>query len=61
MHNQANGLLRQRAICPLEVSGPECGGVPRFPRPWRSFLRNYVPDIAAIDMCVVGTATFRLL
>jgi putative transposase len=28
---------------------------------WRSFLSNHLPDIAAIDMFVVATATFRLL
>src|SRR5262245_52261211 len=28
---------------------------------WRTFLRNHMPDIAAIDMFVVVTATFRLL
>jgi putative transposase len=28
---------------------------------WRSFLRNHLPDIAAIDMFVITTATFRLL
>jgi putative transposase len=31
------------------------------PRPWRSFLRNHLPDIAAVDMFVVATATFQLL
>jgi hypothetical protein len=35
---------------------------PKVPSPtWRTFLRNYLPDIAAIDMFVVATATFRLL
>jgi hypothetical protein len=35
---------------------------PKVPSPtWRSFLRNHLPDIAAIDMFVVVTATFRLL
>jgi hypothetical protein len=35
---------------------------PRLPSPTcRSFLRNHLPDIAAIDMFVVVTATFRLL
>jgi putative transposase len=28
---------------------------------WRSFLHNHLPDIAAIDMFVVATATFQLL
>jgi hypothetical protein len=27
----------------------------------RNFLRNHLPDIAAIDMFVVATATFQLL
>jgi hypothetical protein len=27
---------------------------------WRSFLRNYLPDIAAIDMFVVATAMLRV-
>src|SRR5262249_27656166 len=35
---------------------------PKVPSPtWRSFLRNHLPDLAAIDMFVVATATFRLL
>src|SRR5215467_12437131 len=35
---------------------------PKVPSPtWRSFLHNHLPDIAAIDMFVVPTATFRLL
>jgi len=35
---------------------------PKVPSPtWRSFLRNHLPDIAAIDMFVVFTATFQLL
>ena len=35
---------------------------PKVPSPtWRSFLHNHLPDIAAIDMFVVATATFRLL
>jgi putative transposase len=28
---------------------------------WRSFLHNHLTDVAAIDMFVVATATFRLL
>jgi hypothetical protein len=28
---------------------------------WRTFLRNYMCDMAAVDMFVVGTATFQLL
>jgi hypothetical protein len=28
---------------------------------WRSLMRNHLPDIAAIDMFVVATATFQLL
>jgi putative transposase len=35
---------------------------PKVPSPtWRSFLHNHLPDIAAIDMFVVATATFQLL
>src|SRR5450755_3963577 len=35
---------------------------PKVPSPtWRSFLHNHLTDIAAIDMFVVTTATFRLL
>jgi hypothetical protein len=35
---------------------------PKVPSPtWRSFLRNHLPDVAAIDIFVVSTATFRLL
>jgi putative transposase len=35
---------------------------PKVPSPtWRSFLRNHMRDIAAIDMFVVATVTFRLL
>jgi putative transposase len=35
---------------------------PRVPSPtWRSFLRNHLPELAAIDMFVVVTATFQLL
>src|SRR5204863_3464010 len=35
---------------------------PRVPSPtWRSFLRNHLPDIAAIYMFVLATATFHLL
>jgi hypothetical protein len=35
---------------------------PKVPSPtWHSFLHNHLTDIAAIDMFVVATATFRLL
>ena len=35
---------------------------PELPSPiWRSFLHNHLTDIAAIDMFVVATVTFRLL
>src|SRR5258708_16067069 len=35
---------------------------PKVPSPtWRGFLRNHLPEIVAIDMFVVPTATFRLL
>jgi len=34
---------------------------PKLPSPtWRSFLRNHLTDIAAIDMFVVATATFDM-
>ena len=41
----------------LERSACDCRPSPT----WRSFLHNHLPDIAAIDMFVVVTATFRLL
>src|SRR5882672_7874787 len=35
---------------------------PKVPSPtWRSFLRNHMHNMAAVDMFVVATATFRLL
>ena len=35
---------------------------PKVPSPtWRSFLRNHMRNMAAVDMFVVATATFRLL
>src|SRR5258707_5158519 len=35
---------------------------PKVPSPtWRTFLRNHLPDIAAMDMFVIATATFHLL
>jgi len=35
---------------------------PKEPSPtWRSFLKNHATDIAATDMFVVATATFRIL
>ena len=35
---------------------------PREPSPtWRPFLRSHMTDIAAVDMFVVATATFRIL
>jgi transposase InsO family protein len=35
---------------------------PKAPSPtWRSFLRNHMTDMVALDMFVVATATFRLL
>jgi putative transposase len=35
---------------------------PKAPSPtWRSFLRNHITDIAAVDMFAVATATFRML
>ena len=37
------------------------GGGPRGNRPWRTFLPNHASTIVACDVCVVVTATFRLL
>jgi hypothetical protein len=35
---------------------------PKVPSPtWRSFLRNHMCDMSAVDMFVVATATFQLL
>jgi hypothetical protein len=35
---------------------------PKVPSPtWRTFLRNHMCDMAAVDMFVVATATFQLL
>ena len=35
---------------------------PKAPSPtWRTFIQNHMGDIAAVDMFVVKTATFRLL
>src|SRR5712691_2599250 len=35
---------------------------PKVPSPtWRSFLRNHMGDMAAVDMFVVATATYQLL
>lgn len=35
---------------------------PKAPSPtWRAFLHNHMHDVAAVDMFVVATATFRLL
>jgi len=50
----------------IEVSQATVGrylpGRPKVPSPtWRSFLHNHLTNIAAIDMFVVATATFRLL
>ena len=50
----------------IEVSQATVGRYPpwrpKVPSPtWRSFLHNHLTDIAAIDMFVVATATFRLL
>lgn len=38
-------------------SGPRPGGSPS----WRTFWKNHLPEIAAVDFFVVPTATFRLL
>ena len=45
------GCDDQLCLIRLEVPSPT----------WRSFLRNHLPDIVAIDMFVVATATFHLL
>jgi putative transposase len=35
---------------------------PKTPSPtWRSFLHNQLTGAVAIDMCIVATATFRIL
>jgi putative transposase len=35
---------------------------PKVPSPtWRTFLRNHMGDMAAVDMFVIATATFQLL
>jgi putative transposase len=43
----------------LKVYGPKTRWA--FPPIWRSFLRNQVEGIDAIDMFVVASASFRLL
>ncbi len=58
-----HGELRKLGI---EVSQATVGRYlsrrPKIPSPtWRSFLHNHLTEIAAIDMFVVATATFRLL
>ena len=50
----------------IEVSQASVGRYmpwrPKVPSPtWRSFLRNHMLNMAAVDMFVVATATFRLL
>ena len=50
----------------LHQDQPGCGWAspcgPKVPSPaWRSFLRNHLPERAAIDMFVIATVTFRLL
>jgi hypothetical protein len=57
---------RQSHSLGIEVSQATVGRYlpwrPKVPSPaWRSFLHNHLTDIAAIDMFVVATATFRLL
>jgi putative transposase len=35
---------------------------PKVPSPtWRTFLRNHMTDVVAVDMFIVVTATFQLL
>jgi putative transposase len=50
----------------IKVSQATVGGYmpwrPKEPSPtWRSFLRNHITELAAVDMFVVATATFGLL
>ena len=50
----------------IVVSQATVGGYmpwrPKVPsQTWRSFLRNHMSDMVAVDMFVVATATFRLL
>jgi putative transposase len=42
---------------PKPAPGPRRGGSPA----WRTFWKNHLPEIAAIDFFVLPTATFRLL
>ena len=42
------------AKCIVKRRGPQSQG-------WRTFLRNYGPDIAAMDLFVVPTISFDLL
>jgi hypothetical protein len=37
------------------------GGGDRLPRGWKTFLRNHADGIAAMDLFVVPTISFRLL
>ena len=49
------------AVCQATV-GRYMPWRPKVPSPtWRSFLHNHMREIAAVDMFVVVTATFRLL
>jgi len=49
------------AVCQATV-GRYMPWRPKLPSPtWRSFLHNHIREIAAVDMFVVATATFRLL
>ena len=49
------------AVCQATV-GRYMPWRPKAPSPnWRSFLHNHMGEIAAIDMFVVATATFRVL
>jgi hypothetical protein len=62
-HGRIHGELLKLGI---EVSQATVGRYmpwrPKVPSPtWRSFLRNHMRNMAAVDMFVVATATFRLL
>ena len=54
----AQAWVRGRRVDGLQVHDPP----PRPPsQTWRTFLRNHADEIAAIDLCVVHTATFERL
>ena len=61
--HEANGELLKLGIKISQATvGRWMPWRPKVPFPtWRSFLRNHLPDIVAIDMFVVATATFAAL